>query len=123
MVEWVSTQVVNALVPSVSPVSSDPPDPPDPPDPSLLIPFPDGITDYPDAGDEPTVEAVRHVREMLGLRGDPAYPEASFVDAPQAAAVPVPAEQGNAAVSSPQQATSKLAEEFPKGKSSFYPFQ
>ena len=61
MVEWVSTQVVAVPVPPISPVSSDPPDPPDPPDPSLLIPFPDGITDYPDAGDEPTVEAVRHV--------------------------------------------------------------
>jgi hypothetical protein len=66
MVEWVSAQVIDVPappVPPVSPVSSDPPDPPNPPDqtPSLLIPFPDGITDYPDAGDEPTVEAVRSV--------------------------------------------------------------
>lgn len=49
MVQWIPPQVLGVPVP------------PDPPDPSLLIPFPDGITDYPDAGDEPTVEAVRHV--------------------------------------------------------------
>tara|TARA_B100001109_G_scaffold141983_1_gene115612 strand:+ start:8612 stop:10009 length:1398 start_codon:yes stop_codon:yes gene_type:complete len=80
-VEWVSAQLVDVPIPPVSPVSSDPPDPPNPPNPldpldpldspdptdppdqtpSLLIPFPDGITDYPDAGDEPTVEAVRSV--------------------------------------------------------------
>lgn len=69
IVEWVPAQEVDVPVPPdppVSPVSSDPPNPPDPPDPpdrapGPLIPFPDGITDYPDAGDEPTVEAVRSV--------------------------------------------------------------
>lgn len=48
MVQWVPPQVLGVPVP------------PDR-DPGPLIPFPDGATDYPDAGDEPTVEAVRSV--------------------------------------------------------------
>lgn len=48
MVQWIPPQVLGVPVP------------PDH-DPGPLIPFPDGATDYPDAGDEPTVKAVRSV--------------------------------------------------------------
>lgn len=48
MVQWMPTQVLGVPVPADR-------------DAARLIPFPDGATDYPDAGDEPTVEAVRSV--------------------------------------------------------------
>lgn len=48
MVQWMPTQVLGVPVPADR-------------DAARLIPFPEGATDYPEAGDEPTVEAVRSV--------------------------------------------------------------